>query len=194
MLKRILLAAWLAVASAAPALATSVLPLDLGQVIDQAAVAFQGTVTDVRTGLDPQTGMLVTMTTFRVDDVLKGDVPSSYTVKQIGGEDAATGRRFKALGVPTFSRGQTYVLFMAGVSSAGFSSPIGLSQGRFQVTDGEAGPEVENGRDFREMTANLPSLQLPAQASAKAAADKPVHRVGLADFKAMIRKHAGAKQ
>jgi hypothetical protein len=194
MLKRFLLAACLAVSAALPAFATSVLPLDLGQVIDQSAVAFQGTVLDNRSGRDPQTGMLVTMTTFRVDDVLKGNVPATYTVKQIGGEDAATGMRFKAMGVPTFAVGQSYVVFMAGVSSAGFSSPIGLSQGRFQVVDGEAGPEVENGRDFREMTANLPSLELPPQAKAKAAADKPIRRVGLADFKAMVRKHAGAKQ
>ena len=69
-MKRILLAAWLALSSALPAFATSVLPLDLGQIIDQAAVAFQGTVVDVRSGRDPQTGMLVTLTTFRVDDVL----------------------------------------------------------------------------------------------------------------------------
>ena len=171
MLKRILLAAWLAVSAALPAFATSVLPLDLGQVIDQSAVAFQGTVVDNRSGRDPQTGMLVTMTTFRVDDVLKGNVPGTYTVKQIGGEDSTTGMRFKAMGVPTFTVGQSYVVFMAGVSSAGFSSPIGLGQGRFQILDGEAGPEVENGRDFREMTANLPNLELPAQAKAKAAAD-----------------------
>ncbi len=193
MLKRILLAAWLALSSALPALATSVLPLDLGQIIDQAAVAFQGTVVDVRTGRDPQTGMLVTLTTFRVDDVLKGDVPASYTIKQVGGEDSATGMKFKAFGVPTYAVGQSYVLFMNGVSSAGFTSPVGLHQGRFQVLDGDAGAEVGNGGDFRDLTANHADLELPPQAKAKAAADVPLRRIGLADFKAMVRKHAGAK-
>ncbi len=190
MFKRILVAAWLALASALPSFATSVLPLDLGQVIDQSAVAFQGTVIDVRTGRDPQTGILVTMTTFRVDDVLKGDVGSSYTIKQVGGEDSASGVRFKGFGVPTYALGQTYVLFLHAVSTAGFTSPVGLSQGRFQVADGDSGLEVGNGQDLMEMTRNVPDLQLPAHAKA---ANKPVHRIGLADFKDMVRRHAGAK-
>jgi hypothetical protein len=193
MFKRILLAAWLALAGALPALATSVLPLDLGQVIDQSAVAFEGTVVDSRTGRDPQTGLLVTFTTFRVDDVLKGNVSSTHTIKQIGGEDASTGRGYVVHGVPRFAMGQSYVVFMTSVSSAGFSSPIGLAQGRFEVLDGESGREVGNGRDFREFTANVPDLELPPQAKAKAAVGNPVNRIGLADFKAMVRKHAGAK-
>jgi len=189
MFKKIFIAAWLA--AALPAFATSVLPVDLGQMIDQAAVVFQGTVTEVRCGRDPQTGMLVTMTTFRVDDVLKGDVPSSYTIKQIGGEDASTGLKFRAIGVPTYKAGETYVLFMNGVSAHGLTSHVGLSQGRFEVASGDAGLEVGNGHDFRELTENTPDLQLPAQARG---ANGVVHRIGLDDFKAMIRKHAGTKQ
>jgi hypothetical protein len=160
------------------------------QVIDQAAVAFQGTVTSTKTGRDPQSGLLVTMTTFRVDDVLKGEVPASYTIKQIGGEDAAAGLKFKVQGVPTYAVGQSYVLFMHGVSKQGFSSPVGLSQGRFQVLDAEGGgAEVESGRDFRDMSAGL---ELPAEAKTRAAG-APHNRMGLADFKSMVRKHAGAK-
>ena len=192
MFRQIFMAAWLAVVSAVPAFATSVLPVDLAQMIDQAAVAFQGTVVDVHSGRDPQTGLLVTMTTFRVDDVLKGSVPSSYTIKQIGGEDASTGLRFRAIGVPTYKVGETYVLFMNGVSAHGFTSPVGLSQGRFQVLQTQAGLEVENGRDFRDMTRDAPDLSLPEQAGGKAA-NKPLNRIGLDDFKAMVRKHAGAK-
>jgi len=190
MLKRILLAAWLAFSCALPAFATSVLPLDLGQIIDMSAIAFQGTVVDVKTGKDPQTGMLVTLTTFRVDDVLKGDVPASYTVKQIGGEDSSTGVKFKAFGVPTYTVGQSYVLFMNGVSSAGFTSPVGLQQGLFPILDGEADTEVAGG-DFRVLTEDTPDLVLPEQAKA---GNKPVNRIGLSDFKAMVRRHAGAKQ
>ena len=186
MFKRIFLAAWLALASAVPAFATSVLPLDLVQVIDQAAVAFQGTVVSTKTGRDPQSGMLVTLTTFRVDDVLKGDVPASYTIKQIGGEDVGSGLKFKVQGVPTYAVGQSFVLFMHGVSSAGFTSPVGLSQGRFQVMDGDAGAEVESGRDFDEIGAGL---ELPAAKAAKSR-----KRMGLADFKSMVRKHAGAQR
>jgi hypothetical protein len=193
MFKKIFLAAWLAIAAALPAFATTVLPLNLGEVIDQATTAFQGTVVDNRSGRDPQTGMLVTFTTFRVDDVLKGDVPATYTIKQIGGEDASSNTKFRIHGVPTFTVGQSYVVFMAGVSQAGFSSPIGLTQGRFTIETGDSGLEVGNGNDFRELTANMPDVELPAQAGEKAQG-KPVRRIGLSDFKQMVRKHAGSKQ
>lgn len=186
MLKRIFVAAWLAVCAAVPAFATSVLPLDLAQVIDRSAVAFQGTCIDNRTGRDPQSGLLVTLTTFRVDDVLKGEAGATYTVKQIGGEDSAAGLHFKVHGVPKYTLGQSYVLFMRGVSSAGFSSPVGLSQGRFLIQDGEAGAEVGNGRDFRDLTVNT-DIQLP---EAKVAG-KPLHRIGLDEFKQLVRKHVG---
>ena len=191
MLKRILLAGWLAVC-AAPAFATSVLPLDLAQVIDRSAVAFQGTCIDVRTGRDPQSGMVATMITFRVDDVLKGDVGATYTVKQIGGESASEGLHYKVHGMPKYTVGAGYVLFMHGVSSAGFSSPVGLSQGRFTVVSGENGAQVGNGRDFRDLTRDT-GIELPAAAKAKAAGG-PLHRVGLDEFKQMVRKHAGSKR
>lgn len=186
MLKRIVLAAWLAVATAMPAFATSVLPLNLAQVIDQSATAFQGTCIDVRTGRDPQTGMLVTMTTFRVDDVLKGEVGATYTVKQVGGEEPSARMHFKVHGMPKYTVGESYMLFMNGVSSAGFSSPVGLSQGRFLIQDGEVG----NGRDFTDLTVNT-GIELPQTAKARAAGGKPLTRIKLDDFKQMVRKHAG---
>ena len=187
MLKRILFAAWLALCAAMPASATTVLPLDLGQVIDHSAVAFQGTCIDNRTGRDPQTGMLVTMTTFRVDDVLKGELgAATYTIKQIGGSDAGTNLHFKVHGVPKYSVGESYVLFMNGVSTAGFTSPVGLSQGRFVIQDGEVG----NGRDFGDLTANM-GIELPEASKARAAGGKGLTRIKLDDFKQIVRRHAG---
>jgi hypothetical protein len=190
MFKRILLTVWLALALAVPALATSVIPLNLEQLVDGSAIAFQGVCVDNRTGRDPQTGLIVTMTTFRVDDVLKGSVPANYTIKQVGGEDSQANIKFKVSGVPTFKAGQGYVVFLAGVSSAGFSSPVGLSQGSFDVVEGAGGPEVGNGRDFGDLTANT-TLQLPAQAKAKAQVSRSVDRIKLEDFKQMVREHVG---
>jgi hypothetical protein len=62
------------------------------------------------------------------------------------------------------------------------------------VLDGETGPEVANGRDFRDLTANARAWSCHAHASAKAASDKPMRRLGLDDFKQMVRKHAGGQR
>jgi hypothetical protein len=181
-------------ALALPARATTVLPLYLDEIVQKAAVAFQGTCTANRTERDPQTGMIVTYTTFQVDDALKGGVGSTYTIKQIGGELPGEAIQYKVQGVPKFNVGQGYVVFLPAASSAGFSSPVGLSQGRFLVEPDPAGPQVSNGRDFREMTARIPADQLPPAAKAKIGqAPGPVRRMGLDEFKQLVRTQASAQ-
>jgi hypothetical protein len=78
------------------------------------------------------------------------------------------------------------------VSSAGFSSPIGLSQGRFTIQSGDVGLEVGNGVDFRDLTANMAGVELP-QVKTKASG-APLRRINLDDFKQIVRKHAGSQR
>ena len=194
MLNRMLVVFLLCLMSALPARATSVLPLYLDQIIDGAAIAFHGSCIDNRVERDTQTGLIVTYTTFQVQDVLKGQVAPVHTIKQIGGRlPGAAGsievRRIE--GVPQFEVGQSYVVFLYGVSSAGFSSPVGLGQGKFDVLPGPAGPQVTNGRDFKEMTANRPALLLPQSAQTKLdQAQGQVDRLGLDEFKQFVRERA----
>lgn len=190
-MKRLAAIALLALASALPAFATSVLPLDLDQVIAGAAVAFDGTCTGNRTGRDPVSNLVVTYTTFAVHDVLKGDVGATYEIKQIGGE-LPNGLKHRVEGVPRFTVGQEYVVFLPQVSSGGFSSPVGLSQGSFTVSQTEKGARVANGRDFREMTSPIPAAQLPGelQAQAKRATTGPVRELDLGEFKQLVRQRA----
>lgn len=171
--------------------ATSVLPLYLDEIIDNAAVAFEGVCVDNKTGRDPQTGALVTLTTFQVSDVLKGSVTgSTYTIKQMGGEDKSAGLNFKVFGVPKFAPGQGYVVFLYGVSPQGFSSPVGLSQGRFEIVQDASGlAKVTNGVDFHEMTQRMPFALLPEALKQKAGG--AVTRVELGQFKQLVRGHLG---
>ena len=194
MLNRMLVVFLLCLMSALPARATSVLPLYLDQIIDGAAIAFHGNCIDNRVERDIQTGLIVTYTTFQVQDVLKGQAAPVHIIKQIGGRlPSAAGsievRRIE--GVPQFEVGQSYVVFLYGVSSAGFSSPVGLGQGKFDVLPGPAGPQVTNGRDFKEMTANRPALLLPQSAQTKLdQAQGQVDRLGLDEFKQFVRQRA----
>jgi hypothetical protein len=83
------------------------------------------------------------------------------------------------------------VVFLAGVSSAGFSSPIGLSQGKFGIESKASGRRVSNGRDFQDMTARM-SARMPASTAAQVKrATGPVHDMDLDEFKQTVRNHLG---
>lgn len=190
---RILLAAALALlAFAGPAQAASVRPLTLDQLIDQSTTVIEATAVANRSERDEKTGFIVTYTTFAVKDVLKGTAEKTHVIKQIGGALPAEGMGFKVSGIPKFTEGQDYVVFLAGVSSIGFSSPIGLGQGRFIVTRGADGAKVTNGRDFRSMTAGTDNLVMPpAMAKSLATATVPVNQMALDEFKSLVRTHLG---
>lgn len=181
--------AWVAIAF--PAQATSVLPLYLDEIVANAAVAFQGICTANRSELDPQTGFVVTYTTFSVTDVLKGAVGASHTIKQLGGrtENIIS----KGGDGPVFAVGGNYVVFLYGVSSAGFSSPVGLSQGQFIVRQGPNGAELSNGRDFKELLRPYPAQSLPQGARNKVQQTPgELNHLGLDDFKQIVRQQIGS--
>jgi hypothetical protein len=187
-----LAAVLLAAASSWQARAATVLPVSLDHLVDNAAVVFEGTCVGNRTERDPGTGLVVTYTTFSVRDAIKGEVASVHEIKQLGGRIPQAGMALRVDGVPSFTVGESYVVFLAGVSAAGFSSPIGLSQGRFAVAHEAAGPTVSNGRDFRQMTAGMPDALLPfAGRTAAGEASGPVNRLGLDEFKQLVRSRSG---
>ncbi|HEX4916126.1 MAG TPA: hypothetical protein VFV51_19345 [Vicinamibacterales bacterium] len=184
MFKKFAVAGAIALGMAGSASAATVRPILLDEIIDTAAIAFHGTCVANRVELDAATGFIVTYSTFEVSDVLKGQVPRTHVIKQIGGvlPDGRSGMIVH--GVPKFAVGEEYVLFMAGVSPLGFSSPVGLTQGRFSIEAGRQGKAVASGADFRELTARMPDTSIPATG-------KPVRQLGLAEFKAMTRARSG---
>src|SRR5688572_31486886 len=188
------LAALLFALHACIAHAASVIPLFLEELIDSSAIAFEGTVTGNRTGRDPATNLVVTYTTFEVREVLKGSIGPTHEIKQVGGALPDDSLQYRVLGVPSFAEGESYVVFLAGKSSAGFSSPMGLSQGRFRIQGEKADRAVANGRYFRDMARNI-SERLPATARERIAqAGGPVREMGLEEFKQAVRNHLQAKQ
>ncbi len=159
----------------------------LDEIIDTAAVAFQGTCTDNRVERDTATNLIVTYSTFQVRDVLKGNVASTHVIKQIGGTMADGESGMVVHGVPKFTVGEDYVVFLAGVSSLGFSSPVGLTQGRFTIQQSAAGKFISTGSDLRALTARMP-LGVSGDAGA------PVRQLGLDEFKQLARAHANYRK
>ena len=187
MLRKFILTCLLGFALAGNCGAASVRPLQLDEIVDGAAIAFQGTCLGNRSERDAATNLVVTYTRFRVNEVLKGSLPATYEIKQIGG--VLGDLVYRADGIPNFVAGEEYVVMLPGVSAAGFSSPVGLGQGKFTVTPGAAGGRVANGRDFREMTAGIADASLPAALVAKAQAAK-VRDLDLVEFKQLVRARA----
>jgi hypothetical protein len=174
-----------------PAHAMSVLPLYLDEIINDAAIAFQGKSIENHSERDLQTGSIVTYSTFEVQEILKGEVGATHTIKQIGGK--LEGETHRTTGVPTFTVGESYVLFLYGVSAAGFSSPVGLEQGKFNIIPVSTGFHVTNGRDFKEMTLGIPDHLLPPSALTKMRqAPGSIKRLDLDEFKQLVRQQRGA--
>jgi PKD repeat protein len=108
----------LVVASASMA-TTIVMPTDT-QLIDKSPVIVKGTV--LRSQAVQRNGGIWTETTLAVSDVLKGEVGSEVTIREIGGR---VGDRFTVIfGAPRYSEGEQVLAFL-----------IPTPRGDFQTTD-----------------------------------------------------------
>src|SRR5437016_7899534 len=67
--------------------ATSVIAPTFEQLVQQAELIFQGTVTDVRSVWEGEGALrhIDTYVTFQIDENVKGQATSSYTIRMLGG-------------------------------------------------------------------------------------------------------------
>lgn len=180
----------LSVFGASGAGATSVLPLDLDQIIAGAQRVVHVRCTGNVVQPDPTVGV-VTVTTFVVLDRAKGPASASLTVRQPGGELNGIVVNYH---VPKFSVGEEYVVFMPASSKLGLASPVGLSQGAFEVVRGKSGKEVGNGRDFAELLPAVDPATVPPGILTRLQLAPPERkRMDLTDFMTLVRAKAGAK-
>jgi len=132
----------------------TVLPLNLDELTQSAQNVFVGTCLDNKTVIDSATQMMVTYTTFQVDESLKGDLSSTYTIKQISAKATNDDMLTVFPSVPEFIIDQQYVVFFPAPSELGFASPVGLKQGAFDIIKDKQQAMVSNGRSFTEMLPN----------------------------------------
>ena len=168
--------------------ASSVVPLDLDQIIAGAEHIVHVRCTGNTVQADPQVG-IVTISSFVVLDRAKGGGEPTFTVRQAGGELLHLKVDYH---VPKFRVGEEYVLFMPPPSLLGLASPVGLSQGAFSVLPGAAGKEVGNGRDFGELLGGVDPAKLPPGVRARLHQEpRPrTPRMELGEFMALTRGKA----
>lgn len=179
----------------APGFAASVLPVGLDKLQSGAETIFYGECLSQQSDMDPSLRLPVTYANFRVLESLKGQPGEIVTIKQLGGTLANGGQELVVPGVPKFEPGKQYILFLPRRSELGFASPVALDQGRFSIREDERGSrQVGNGRDFKELVADLPANRIPARVNdrLKPAADganaqKPKPELPLDDFLSLLR-------
>ncbi|MEO5930245.1 MAG: hypothetical protein ABIR47_09965 [Candidatus Kapaibacterium sp.] len=116
-------------------LTAQVRTLNLREMVGSAGTIFIGSVTGVSSGSDEH-GDIVTYTTFRVEQPIYGVSIGNITVKQLGG--TSNGLSTKLEHMRYFRTGERVLVAFYPVSSLGFTSPIGLYQGVWNVTsDGQ---------------------------------------------------------
>ncbi|HUE41201.1 MAG TPA: hypothetical protein VMO75_04670 [Chthoniobacterales bacterium] len=167
--------------------ATTVIPPTFEQLVQQAELIFQGTVTDARSVWEGEGGQrhIETYVTFNVEDSVKGQPGSSYTIRMLGG--TVGDETMEVTDTPKFKIGDREILFVEHNDDQ-FVPLVGISHGRFHVQhDDQTGRDVVfngDGELVRDLT------QLGHNEEAAAAADV-TQAISADDLKSAIHKQLG---
>jgi hypothetical protein len=163
------------------ALATTVIPPTFDQLVGQAELIFQGTVSDVQSRWEGEgkNRHIQTYVTFNVDDQIKGKAGNSYTMSMLGG--TVGDQTMEVTDGPRFKVGDRDFLFVEHNGSQ-FIPLVGIMHGRFRVQRDQA-----SGREFIATHDGAPLVdvnQLGRDEQAAKAAGAPLTPQ---DFKSTVR-------
>ncbi len=169
--------------------ATSVIPPSFDQLVDQAQLIFQGTVTDVRSEWAGEGAQrhIVSYVSFKVEDSMKGEPGQTYVLRMFGGtvgEDS--------MGIsdgPVFHVGDREILFVENNGSQ-VVPLVGLMHGRFHVQHDSVGRDVLT-RNGAQPVKNL--QHLASEIDSVSQADAGVPDMTADAFKSAVRQKLQAK-
>ncbi|PYL54142.1 MAG: hypothetical protein DMF29_06875 [Verrucomicrobia bacterium] len=135
--------------------ATTVIPPTFEQLVQQAELIFQGTVTDVRSVWEGEGAQrhINTYVTFQIGENMKGNAGSSYTIRILGG--TVGDETMEVTDTPKFKMGDRDILFVEHNNDQ-FVPLVGINNGRFHVQrDGQTGRYIivnGEGEPVRDVT------------------------------------------
>ena len=135
--------------------ATTVIPPTFEQLVQQAELIFQGTVTDVRSVWEGEGAQrhINTYVTFQIGENMKGNAGSSYTIRILGG--TVGDETMEVTDTPKFKMGDRDILFVEHNNDQ-FVPLVGINNGRFHVQrDGQTGRDIVvngEGEPVRDVT------------------------------------------
>jgi hypothetical protein len=121
---------------------TTVIPPTFDQLVKQAEFIFQGTVTNAQSVWEGEGAQrhIETYITFTVEDNVKGNAGTSYTIKMLGG--TVGNETMEVTDTPKFKVGDQDILFVEH-NNEQFVPLVGINYGRFRVQRDE-----QTGRDI----------------------------------------------
>lgn len=141
---------------------------NLAELTSRADLILRGQVVEATVERHPQLHNLNTVVvTLRVKELLKGNAPATYTFRQYIWDMRD---RSDAAG---YRKGQQLLLLMNNPSQFGLTSPVGLEQGRFQITHDTNGEVMAvNGRGNSGLFTNVQTQMQGKKIALSAAASK----------------------
>jgi hypothetical protein len=164
------------------ALSQRTVRVNIERMVSQAGIIIHGTVINVESKND-NSNILSTFVTIDVKENFYGASQSPITIKMLGGSSKA--RTIKLAEMPKFSVGEEIVGMFYAPSRLGFSSPVGMGQGKFSVvTDAKTNTVVaKNSFNNKNIFTNLQH----GSALAKTVMTQSPELLPLADLSLSIR-------
>lgn len=153
-LLRTLFAALALVAAGAPAHATSVIPMNVVDLLAHSSTILTGQVQSVTDGFDAR-GLPYTEVTIKVSDTIRGQQSGTYTFRQLGLDKPRAlpdGRVYlgRPTGWPTWRKHETAIVFMYPKARVtGLQTTVGLGQGKLNLANGVAANSYDNATLFK---------------------------------------------
>ena len=167
--------------------ATTVIPPSFDQLMARAQVIFEGEVTGLRSQWigEGSQHRIVTYVTFKVDDALKGDPGTTYSMRMLGG--TVDDRTMEVSDAPKFKVGDHDVLFIENNGSQ-FIPLVGLQHGRFRVEKDASGRQTLLTGD------GLPLADVNQLGGKEETLARSKAALSLDDFKSVVRSRARSSQ
>ncbi|MEW6237943.1 MAG: hypothetical protein AB1656_21350 [Candidatus Omnitrophota bacterium] len=176
--------------------ADRVKPMSLDAITEGARTIFQGECTEIKSAKDPESGLMATWYTFKIAEGIKGKIGEQFVLKQYGGTDGKI-----TVNVPgvKYKVGEKAVLFLYGQSQIGFSSAVGMQQGKFTIIEDKEknAKYVTNGMPamllFANMAQSVPTVDkngLRTTGAARLRADRMELKPFLDEVRSLVKKQA----
>ena len=153
-----------------PLLSSTVLLMDLDELVEGSDSIIQGEVEAVYSQWDEEKKLIFTYASIWVDESLKGESRRSLLIRQMGGTVGAL--TLTVAGMPEFQEDTNVIVFLKD-SGNGTFQVVGMNQGRYVIVE-----------DFA--ISNLSGVDLINPKTGLVSGAFVVKKVGLAEFKTQI--------